>query len=154
MEYFYQCYETDLGMLTLVSSGDALVTVHFGEGHPQGCYCEEDEVLMEAIFQINQYLAGQRRSFTVPVDPMGNEEEKRLYAYVKEHAAYGGYLTYEGLSEALGMDLQDVEEALETNSCPLFIPCHRVIRANKKIGVYVTDVKVKSRLLALEHKYK
>ena len=154
MEYCYQTYETILGDLTLISDGKSIVTVHYGAGEPQGCYCDEDQVLMEAIFEINQYLMGQRKTFDVPVDPMGNEKEKKLYRYVKDNVPYGKFGTYEGLAEALDMDPQDVEKMLETNSCPILIPCHRVIRANKKIGVYVGDISLKNDLLKLEHKYR
>ena len=151
MEYCYQIYETDIGMLTLVSNGESIVTVHFGEGHLQGCRYEEDPLLMEAIFEINQYLFGQRKTFDFPIDPMGNEQEVKLYQYIKQTVPYGKLTNYEKLSEELGIPVDDIVEMLETNSCPIVVPCHRVIRASRRLGPYVTDPEIKNRLIHLEH---
>jgi len=43
-----------------------------------------------------------------------------------------------------------VGQVLKRNPCPLIIPCHRVIRNDKKIGGYVFGLKQKKFLLALE----
>ena len=43
-----------------------------------------------------------------------------------------------------------VGQILKRNPYPLIIPCHRVIRNDKKIGGYVFGVKQKRLLLALE----
>jgi len=43
-----------------------------------------------------------------------------------------------------------VGQVLKRNPYPLIIPCHRVIRSDKKIGGYVFGLKQKKFLLALE----
>ena len=116
-----------------------------------GCRYEEDPLLMEAIFEINQYLFGQRKTFDFPIDPMGNEQEVKLYQYIKQTVPYGKLTNYEKLSEELGIPVDDIVEMLETNSCPIVVPCHRVIRASRRLGPYVTDPEIKNRLIHLEH---
>ena len=154
MSYSYFSYETELGEMTLVSDGKAIVTVLFGSGTLPGCFRGEDSILIEAIQELNQYIAGQRKVFSVPVDPLGSDTERKIYFYVRDHVAYGKFITYERIASELDLPLETVEEALHTNSCPIWIPCHRVIGADKKLRTYVGDrLKMKKGLLAFEHQH-
>lgn len=154
MSYSYFSYETELGEMTLVSNGKAIVTVLFGSGTLPGCFHEEDSILIEAIQELNQYIAGQRKEFSIPVDPLGSDTERKIYFYVRDHVTYGKFITYERIANELGVPLETVEEALHTNSCPIWIPCHRVIGADKKLRTYVGDrLKMKKGLLAFEHQH-
>jgi len=66
--------------------------------------------------------------------PLG---ETRSYKWVAQEA---------GSPEAV----RAVGQALKRNPYPLIIPCHRVIKSDKKIGGYAFGLKQKKILLQLE----
>ena len=148
--YFYETYDTPLGNVTMIASEEAILTVHLGEGVPQGCIHEENRILFQAIEEFNQYCAGQRETFDVPCSPMGSEEEQKVLSFVKKSIPYARLSTYETIGAKLGMSPEQVEEILSSNSCPILIPCHRVIRANGKLGTYVAESSIKKKLITFE----
>ncbi|MDY5440618.1 MAG: methylated-DNA--[protein]-cysteine S-methyltransferase [Candidatus Enteromonas sp.] len=149
-EYRYETYETPIGKIALISDGSSILTLHIGEGAPQGCLHEEDRLLFKTIEEFNQYCAGQRTCFDIPVDPAGEEDEKEVLEFVSSHVPYGKLTTYESIAERLGLSPERVEEILSSNACPILVPCHRVVRRGGKLGSYVADPALKKKLINFE----
>ncbi|MFA4993661.1 MAG: MGMT family protein [Candidatus Omnitrophota bacterium] len=65
---------------------------------------------------------------------------------------FGQVRSYKWVAQKAGSPgaCRAVGQALKRNPYPLIIPCHRVIKSDKKIGGYVFGLKQKKFLLALE----
>jgi methylated-DNA--[protein]-cysteine S-methyltransferase len=67
---------------------------------------------------------------------------------------YGSTVGYLDLAEALGNKAsQGIGQACKANMCLWFIPCHRVIHVDGRIGHYSGGDEIKPWLLALERDY-
>lgn len=109
-------------------------------------------VLDTAAAQIDEYLAGRRRDFALPLDPalatgFRGEVQRRLAG-----VAYGHTATYKEIAAALDRPgaVRAVGSACATNPLPLVWPCHRVLRSDGALGGYRGGLEAKQRLLAME----
>jgi methylated-DNA-[protein]-cysteine S-methyltransferase len=104
--------------------------------------------------QIEEYFAGQRRTFDLPIDwsvvTLFQEEVLRLVCAIP----YGQTRTYQQLADELGKPgaARAVGQANATNPIPLIIPCHRVLGSDGGLHGYggAGGVETKAWLLALE----
>jgi methylated-DNA-[protein]-cysteine S-methyltransferase len=106
----------------------------------------------EARRQLDEYFAGRRRSFELPLDwtlvgPFGREVLGQTAAI-----PYGEVKTYGEVAQAIGRPraARATGNALGANPMPIVVPCHRVVRAGGKMGHYTGGAERKRRLLALE----
>jgi methylated-DNA-[protein]-cysteine S-methyltransferase len=145
-----------LGDLTVVARGGAVVGLYF-PGHwyrpdpasfGSGRCIAGFDVLRD---QIDQYLAGDRRAFDVPVATDGDEGEERVWSLVRQ-IPYSETVTYGDLARHLGNGTspQEVGAAVGRNPVCLLIPCHRVVGAGGKLTGYAGGLARKRFLLDLE----
>jgi methylated-DNA-[protein]-cysteine S-methyltransferase len=102
--------------------------------------------------QLEQYFAGKRRRFDVPVDlTLATGFRRRVLEYLPR-IEYGHTASY--ATVASGVDnpkaVRAVGTACATNPLPLLIPCHRVIRTDGGMGEYLGGAQIKRHLLDLE----
>lgn len=76
--------------------------------------------------QIEAYLAGTLRTFTVPLDPQGTPTELRIWDTVRT-IPFGQSRRCADLGLWLGLDEEVVVMACAANPIALLIPAHRVI---------------------------
>lgn len=113
------------------------------------------EIIAQARSELDEYFAGSRRRFEVPIDlhRVGGEQ-RRILDYLFEHVGYGETITYGGISSALGLiddGARRVGVAMARNPLMIVVPCHRVLGAGGKMTGYSGGgVGVKRRLLDLE----
>lgn len=145
-------YPTPLGRITLASDGHALTHMAFGATEFSGAY-EPSALTNEASTEIQQYLAGKRRSFDVPLNPHGTAFQKRVWKELTR-IPYGQTRSYQDVARALGnaRAVRAVGMANKHNPLPVFIPCHRVIGANGNLVGYAFGLKIKQYLLNLEQR--
>lgn len=113
---------------------------------------QASRVLDTAATQLAEYLAGQRRDFTLPVDTalasgFRGQVQRRL-----ADVEYGHTATYREIAVALERPgaVRAVGTACATNPLPLVWPCHRILRSDGGLGGYRGGVEAKQRLLAME----
>ena len=109
-------------------------------------------VLKETEEQINQYLSGDRKVFTVPIsiDRVSDFTHKVLEAVAD--IDYGETRTYSEIAEDIGEPTayRAVGSACGRNPLPIIIPCHRVVPSSGGTGSYTGGSALKKRLLAHE----
>ncbi len=115
-------------------------------------FIEEDNALLQMTrVQIDEYLRGDRKRFSIPLLTVGTDFQKEVWKALLE-IPYGSTSTY--LQQAKSINnakaVRAVASANGANSIALIIPCHRVIETNGKLGGYAGGVPVKQRLLKLE----
>ena len=91
-----------------------------------------------ALQQLDEYLRGERRNFSVPVDWSVLRPFQRQVLQIVFTIPYGQTRTYGDIAEELGNKnkARAVGRANATNPMPLVIPCHRVIGSDDKLHGY------------------
>ncbi|WP_251231308.1 methylated-DNA--[protein]-cysteine S-methyltransferase [Adlercreutzia aquisgranensis] len=145
-------YRTPLGRLTIAADGEAITRVLFGEQEAPG-QLSPTALTNEAATQIQQYLAGRRRSFDLPLNPAGTPFQQSVWRAL-QGIPYGTTWTYAQLAEAVGNPkaFRAVGGANNRNPLPILIPCHRVVGADGSLVGYASGVHIKRFLLDLEAK--
>jgi O-6-methylguanine DNA methyltransferase len=102
--------------------------------------------------QLQEYFAGQRRDFTVPMHASGTPFQERVWAALCE-IPYGETWSYLQLALRIGdvLATRAVGYANGANPIAIVIPCHRVINADGGDGGYGGGLWRKRILLDLEH---
>lgn len=115
----------------------------------------EDErlfILNKTSEEIEEYFAGTRRSFDVPLDLRAVQGFKLAVLENLKNVPYGSRVTYSELACASGnaAAVRPAGSACATNPVPILIPCHRVVKSGGIVGGYIGGSKVKEALLSLE----
>lgn len=110
----------------------------------------EAELLAETEHQIREYLAGERRTFDLPLRIRGTEFQKAVW-FGAVDVPYGSTISYGELARRIGRPgaVRAVGTALGANSLHIIIPCHRIVSATS-IGGYAAGLPIKNFLLGLE----
>lgn len=152
-DILYSVYDTSFGDITLIATDEALLGLRFGPEEISNAYNEENDILMDAICQINQYSFGQRKAFDIPLSyqyACKSESQRKVYEALLT-IPYGKVRSYEAVAKELGVGAALVEGACQLNPIPLFIPCHRLIHADGKVGSYAGGSDLKTKLVKMEH---
>jgi methylated-DNA-[protein]-cysteine S-methyltransferase len=107
--------------------------------------------LQAAVEELEEYFAGQRRAFTVPLAPVGTKFQQAVWTALRA-IPYGQVRTYAELADEVGQPTaaRAVGGACGSNPIALFIPCHRVIRADGTLGGFGCGMERKRWLLEHE----
>lgn len=108
-------------------------------------------VLEKAVTQLNEYFAGARRDFELPLDPSGTEFQRRAWKQLCE-IPFGKTWSYRQQAVAMGQPAatRAVGGANNKNPLPVIIPCHRVIGADGSLTGYGGGLSRKRILLEIE----
>ena len=125
-----------LGMLTLVGSDAGLRAVVWPGDRvgrvPLGPTDEGDApVLAETRRQLDEYFAGDRRQFDLPLDLVGSEFQVAVWRSLAD-IPYGTTATYGEQAARLGKPaaVRAVGAANGRNPVSIVLPCHRVVGAD------------------------
>lgn len=161
MNNTFKRMHSPVGILTLVARGDRLAAVLWeiervnrvrlgtlieNETHP---------ILVETERQLNEYFAGTRTRFDLPLDFQGTEFQKRVWQALLE-IPYGETRSYSQIALALGnpKSVRAVGAANGRNPISIIAPCHRVIGASGALTGFAGGLEAKTLLLTLEgHKF-
>lgn len=105
----------------------------------------------EAVGQLEQYFAGRRESFSLPLDLYGTTFQKQVWQALTT-IPYGERRSYKQMAEAIGSPkaVRAVGGANNRNPIPIIIPCHRVVGADGSLTGYAGGLDLKQLLLGLE----
>jgi methylated-DNA-[protein]-cysteine S-methyltransferase len=116
-----------------------------------GLRSPENPLLADAIDQLNEYFAGARETFSVPLRPAGTPFQLSVWRALEE-IPYGHTRTYRDIACSIGKPTatRAVGAANGQNPLPIFVPCHRVIGSNGSLTGFGGGLDVKLALLRLE----
>lgn len=108
-------------------------------------------VIDEAKTRLDEYFAGARREFDVPLLFAGTDFQKRVWAALLT-IPYGQTISYGEMARRIGMPtaVRAVANANGANAISIFAPCHRVIGNGRKLTGYAGGLAAKEYLLTLE----
>jgi methylated-DNA-[protein]-cysteine S-methyltransferase len=151
--------DSPIGPLTLVRDETGLTGVYY-PGHwtrpdrnsfgPQ-VDSSDDHGFDEAIAQLTEYFAGERRDFDLPLNPRGSDQARQVWQLIAE-IPYGQTTSYGELARRLDGDLdpRDIGGFVGQNPLSILIPCHRVVGSTGKLTGYAGGLDRKRYLLELE----
>lgn len=157
-------YESPCGVLMLGSFGDKLCLCDWQvEKHRDHvdrrlkrilCAGFEEgtsEVIEKAVTQLDEFFAGQRREFDVPLLFVGTDFQKTVWNELLK-IPFGQTISYGEMARRIGMPkaVRAVANANGANSMSIFAPCHRVIGSDRSLTGYGGGLNAKRMLLELE----
>jgi len=149
--------DTPIGplLLTANAAGTALARVSFGGQPAPGGAPADTPLLRRAGAQLQEYFAGTRRAFDLPLDPSGTPFQQRCWAALRA-IPYGQTRTYGQVAARLGAPkaCRAVGMANHRNPLPIVVPCHRVVGADGSLTGYAGGLDVKRFLLELEQRHR
>jgi len=107
--------------------------------------------LRAAVQELEEYFGGRRRAFTVPLAPVGTAFQQRVWRALQA-IPFGEVRSYGEVARSLGQPAaaRAVGGACGGNPIALFIPCHRVIRSDGRLGGFGCGLERKRWLLRHE----
>ncbi|MGX1931654.1 methylated-DNA--[protein]-cysteine S-methyltransferase [Microbacterium resistens] len=130
--------DTPVGVLGVLSDGRAVTAVGWRTTAPPEADARPDEVLEAALRQLDEYFAGARRAFDVPID-LGERSEavRAVLTTLFTTVGYGESLTYGELAarSGTGVPARAIGAVMGANPIPIIVPCHRVL-ASDGLGGY------------------
>ena len=149
-------HHSPIGELTLASDGQGLAAVLF-ENHwktiraVEEAQEGEDGVLTKTRRQFDEYFAGRRMRFDVPLVPQGTPFQHSVWKLLCEIEP-GATTTYSALADTLGKRnaVRAVGGAVGRNPISIIVPCHRVLGANGSLTGFAGGVERKRFLLEHE----
>lgn len=142
--------DSPIGGLRLRADGDKLVAIDF-DAEARGERVESF-VLDAAEQQLEEYFAGKRTEFDLPLAAHGTEFQHRVWDELVK-VPFGETASYGEISQRLGLDRRGpraVGAANGRNPIPIVVPCHRIIGADGSMTGYAGGLNRKIKLLDLE----
>jgi O-6-methylguanine DNA methyltransferase len=106
----------------------------------------------EAVKQLREYFAGQRRRFDMTVDLAGQTPFQRQVLEAAARVPAGAVASYSEIARAIARPraTRAVGAALGQNPVPIVVPCHRIIGSDGRLHGYGGGLDIKEKLLRLE----
>lgn len=156
MNLYYSEMSTIVGKLKLVASSHALLAILWGHEKPNRIKLDtmiknENQVISATKKTLIEYFKGQRKTFDIPLEPIGTDFQKEVWKVLKT-IPYGTTLSYLEVARRIGNPLavRAVGTAIGKNPISIIIPCHRVIGSNGKLTGFAGGLENKKILLELE----
>jgi len=157
MKLSYMYLASPVGQLKLVANEQALVAVLWENENPKRVRLAElleeaqHPVLLETARQLNEYFAGQRRQFDLPLDFEGTDFQQKVWQALLS-IPFGETRSYKQIAEQIGNPkaVRAVGAANGKNPISIIAPCHRVIGASGKLVGFAGGLENKDILLKIE----
>ncbi len=142
-------YSSPVGNLKIESKNGQLWSVSMAK--EVNLVKNNNPLLAEAIRQFDEYFAGRRKNFDLPLAWRGTSFQIKVWQTLLK-IPYGQTWSYQELAHSIGQITASraVGNANKANLLMIIVPCHRVIRANGEIGGYGSGELIKKHLLDLE----
>lgn len=143
-------HQSPVGLLRLSSDDAGLRGIHFvRDTIPETS--TDCELLRRTARELDEYFAGVRREFDIPLSLHGTPFQKRVWAALLQ-IPYGQTRSYAEVAAMAGSPkaCRAVGMANHNNPVSILVPCHRVINADGGLGGYGGGLDTKRFLLKLE----
>ena len=148
-------HASPIGTLTLAADIQGLRHIVFPDGsrsfRTPAHWQPAPEKFVDTISQLDEYFAGKRTRFTLPLYPQGTDFQQSVWDALQQ-VGYGHTTSYGQIAKQLGKPAASraVGAANGANPIPIVIPCHRVIGASGKLTGFGGGLPTKQWLLAHE----
>jgi O-6-methylguanine DNA methyltransferase len=142
---------TGLGRLTFPSEPFGRCEAWARRWAPRAELRQDQTALRSLAEQLNAYLEGDLRDFSVPIDMRGTPFQVAVWQALQQ-IGYGEVRSYAAVANAIGRPtaVRAVGAANGVNPVPVIVPCHRVIGSNGTLTGYGGGIEMKAWLLRRE----
>jgi len=150
----YYIYESVYGKVMIESDGKAITMIKTERNaYPTGKKAA-DNLTDKAARQLEEYFAGKRERFDVPLHPSGTDFQLSVWKALMK-IPYGETRSYKQIAIAINNSKACRAVGLANNKNPIWIliPCHRVIGSDGTLTGYGGGLEMKQRLLEIEKGY-
>jgi O-6-methylguanine DNA methyltransferase len=153
---FFSRTSSPVGPLFLAASENGLVRLEFEE-RVQSLDAKAIQLrectshISRYLDQLDEYFAGQRREFSIPLDLRGTPFQLACWRALLA-IPYGETRTYADIARTIGhpQAFRAVGMANNRNPIAIIVPCHRVIATGGSLCGYGGGLDIKRQLLDLE----
>jgi methylated-DNA-[protein]-cysteine S-methyltransferase len=147
-------YSSPIGIIQIEEENNAITVVSFiDEAVVPKQKSAGNNILTQAIQQLDEYFKGNRTLFDLPLQPAGTNFQQTVWNELLK-IPYGDVATYLQMAKRLG-NIKVIRAAASANGknpIGIIIPCHRVIGADGKLTGYAGGLHRKQWLLEHEAK--
>jgi methylated-DNA-[protein]-cysteine S-methyltransferase len=158
MSYVFTAFQSPVGELKLVASDQGLMAILWANDNPNrvplGSMKRDDAnpVLIQTRLQLEQYFAGKRQRFVLPLNFVGTDFQKQVWQSLLT-IPFGETRSYGQIAQHIGKPkaARAVGAANGRNPISIVIPCHRVIGSNGELTGFAGGLKAKAYLIEIEN---
>ena len=151
--------DSPVGALMVVASDDGVRAILWPDDDPArvrlGAAIDDPShpLIAVAVAQLDEYFAGERTEFDVPLDAVGTDFQRSAWAALRA-IPYGTTVSYAEQAERMGdrRKARAVGAANGRNPISIVVPCHRVIGTNGTLTGFAGGTEAKAWLLAHEQR--
>ncbi|TFH85067.1 methylated-DNA--[protein]-cysteine S-methyltransferase [Billgrantia azerbaijanica] len=149
LDYYRPPCADALGLIRIRADGEGLTEVEFVTAEDDAP--RPSALTAQAKAQLDEYFAGTRRAFDLPLAPAGTDFQRRVWAALAT-IPYGETRNYAEIAEQLRCKggQRAVGAANGRNPIAIVVPCHRVIGSDGRLTGYAGGIGRKQWLLAHE----
>ena len=138
--------DTPLGPFTMTGNGYAVTSARFGPA-----LAGSGDVPEEAVKAVRSYFDGDLAAIdTVPVQQIGTDYLKHCWEVLRTLREPVTYTDFARLTGKPPTAVRAAAQGCARNQVALFVPCHRVLRADGSLGGYRWGLHIKEYLLKHE----
>ncbi|HMO63115.1 MAG TPA: methylated-DNA--[protein]-cysteine S-methyltransferase [Ferruginibacter sp.] len=147
---------TPLGLVEIRTDGNAITSVSFVQTGQQEQVptANTQPLLQQCTQQLDEYFAGTRKTFDLPVAQSGTAFQQQVWAQLQQ-IPFGKTISYLELAKRINnvKAIRAVGTTNGSNSIAILVPCHRVIGSDGSLTGYAGGLWRKQWLLEHENKY-
>ena len=112
---------------------------------------EQTDVLRQTMMQLDEYFAGRRKTFSIPLRLTGTDFQKSVWRALLE-IPYGETRSYKEIAMRVNnlKGVRAVAQAVGANGMSIIIPCHRVVGSDNSLTGFAGGLEAKKILLGIE----
>lgn len=144
--------DTPVGRLAVATDGCAVLSIRIATDRVHGLAQAETPVAMQTINELEEYFAGKRKEFGIPIRMNGTAFQIRVWNELLK-IPHGSVTTYGEIAARIGKPgaARAVGMACNRNSLLIVVPCHRVVGQDGSLTGYAAGTDKKRMLLELEN---
>ena len=148
---FKSVYEAPIGKMLIISNGEAIIEIDH-VNHDEPITSSPDEFCNLAAKQLDEYFAGARIEFDLPLKAVKGTEFQKAAWQALTTIPYGETISYGEQAKRMNNPkaVRAVGGANGKNPFSIVVPCHRVIGANGTLTGYTGGMSRKEWLLDFE----
>ncbi len=142
---YQDSFETPLGKMQITANQHAVTSIHFVD---TGLKANANAITENAKQQLQEYFAGDRKTFDLPLEATGTDFQKRVWQALT-NIDYGETGSYSDIANMINNPkaVRAVGAANGKNPMTIVVPCHRIIGLNGSLTGYASGTKRKAWLL-------
>lgn len=151
MQEYLAYIPSPVGTLKITSDANYILEVSFSRRRSTALPDRAPAPLLDCVRQLDEYFAGKRSEFDLPLYPIGTKFQMRVWQALQD-IPYGEVASYGDIAKRIRSPkaVRAVGGANNANKISIIIPCHRVIGSDGSLTGFGGGLKKKSWLLEHE----